>query len=95
MKYRVEYAAQDWQPRIHPHDVPHTSVEEFQIVQHALDNGQRLYVELACTPGGSPRVLVARLMPPPTHPGKPRYSTIRFLSPDDLELIEVPGAPRL
>ena len=91
MKYPVIYSAEGWQQRArHPMLPGHD--EECQIVRHELADGQRLYVELARRPGVPLRVLIARIEVLAMRGGHQHYRTVRFLQPDELDLIETPEA---
>ncbi len=90
-QYRVEYSAHAWQPRSRHQLLPHQPVEECQVVERDLTDDERLHVELARAPGGSPRVIVARVTSSSHRTRrKPFCRTTRFLSVDQLELVEVP-----
>ena len=96
-KYRVAYPAAGWQPRTYrrgPLAPRRPTTDEFQVVQHLLPNGWRLYVELARGPQAPLRVLVARLDRPCVRCGQLRYLVTCFLGVEDLELIEVPATDR-
>lgn len=86
--YRVEYSAHAWQPR---KQHPLLPVEECQVVQRVMSNGWLLYVELARAPGGPPRVVIARITSLPRRARRRIHSrTTRFLTADELDLVEVP-----
>ncbi len=91
MKYRVTYSAAEWQQRARHPMLPHDD-EECQIVRHELPGGRRLYVELARRPGAPPRVLIARIEVSTVRAGHQHYRTVKFLQPDELDLIETPEA---
>ncbi len=90
MKYPVTYHTDGWQSRAR-HPMLPQAVEDCQIVRQTLEDGRRLYVELARFPGAPVRVLVARLEASISYAGKQRYRTVKFLQPDELDLIEIPG----
>ncbi len=91
MKYRVIYSAAGWQQRArHPMLPGHE--EQCQIVRHELPDGQRLYVELARRQGAPLRVLIARIEVLAMRGGHQHYRTVKFVQPDELELIELPEA---
>ena len=90
MKYQVVYRADGWETRAPHRLLPHAA-EECQIVRRELENGRRLYVELARLPDEPVRVLVARLEVFTARSGRQRYRTVEFLQPHQLELIELPA----
>ena len=57
MKYSVTYHTDGWQSRTR-HPMLPQAVEDCQIVRQTLEDGKRLYVELARFPGAPVRVLV-------------------------------------
>jgi hypothetical protein len=86
MTYRVMYPADGWRPRAGHPRLP-LAGDEWQVVRQDLDHGQRLYLELARADGGEVRVLVARVEAPCSRSGRQRYRTVRFLHPDEVELV--------
>ncbi len=89
--YRVEYSAQGWQPRSRQQQLPHLPVEERQIIERDLSDDEHLYVELAREPSALPRVVIARVTSISHRTRRKPFSrTTRFLSVDQLELVEVP-----
>ena len=59
--YGVEYSAHALQPQPLHQLLPHQPVEECQVVERDLTDDERLHVELARVPCGSPRVIIARV----------------------------------
>ncbi len=87
MKYGIVYDARKWIPQFAV--MSHRCVGEWQVIEQDLGNGLRLYVELCRFPETPLRVAVARIDGPfVTSSGATRRHTVKFLQPDDLELIE-------
>ncbi len=85
-KYRVVYTERAWQPRRGM--MRQQPLEECQIVECDLPNGEHLYVELARELGGPPRVIIARVSHKSEGSRRQRFrKTTRFLGVDELELI--------
>ncbi len=87
MKYEIVYDARKWIPQFAI--MTHRCIGEWQVIEQDLGNGQWLYVELCRFPETPLRVAVARLDDTfVTSSGATRRHPVKFLQPDDLELIE-------
>ena len=87
MKYAIVYDSRKWIPQFA--GMHHRCIGEWQAIEQDLGKGQRLYVELCRFPETPLRVAVARIDSPfVSSSGATRRHTVKFLQPDDLDLIE-------